>query len=26
VQKSWQADVPGYIGKADAHWPAVLAK
>jgi YHS domain-containing protein len=26
VQKSWQADVPGYIRKADANWPAVLAK
>ena len=26
VQKSWQADVPGYIRKADANWPQVLAK
>ena len=26
VQKSWQADVPGYIRKADANWPGVLAK
>jgi YHS domain-containing protein len=26
VQKSWQADVPGYIRKADANWPSVLAK
>jgi YHS domain-containing protein len=26
VQKSWQADVPGYVRKADANWPGVLAK
>jgi len=26
VQASWKKDVPGYIRKADANWPAVLAK
>ena len=26
VQKTWQSDVPGYIRKADANWPRVLAK
>jgi YHS domain-containing protein len=26
VQKSWQSDVPGYIRKADAHWPKVLER
>jgi hypothetical protein len=26
VQKTWQTDVPGYVRKADANWPLVLAK
>jgi YHS domain-containing protein len=26
VQAKWQADVPGYIRKADANWPRVLEK
>lgn len=26
VQAKWKKDVPGYIGKADANWPQVLAK
>jgi hypothetical protein len=26
VQAKWQADVPGYIRKADANWPKVLEK
>lgn len=26
VQASWKSDVPGYIRKADANWPGVLAK
>lgn len=26
VQAQWKADVPGYIRKADANWPGVLAK
>jgi hypothetical protein len=26
VQEAWKKDVPGYIRKANAHWPAVLAK
>ncbi|HEX2199774.1 MAG TPA: YHS domain-containing (seleno)protein [Burkholderiales bacterium] len=26
VQASWKKDVPGYIRKADANWPTVLAK
>jgi YHS domain-containing protein len=26
VQASWKSDIPGYIRKADANWPAVLAK
>lgn len=24
VQKKWEADIPGFIGKADRQWPAVL--
>jgi YHS domain-containing protein len=24
VQKRWLADIPGFIAKADANWPAVL--
>jgi YHS domain-containing protein len=24
IQKKWQADVPGYIAKADKNWPGVL--
>ncbi len=26
VQRAWKKDVPGFIRKADANWPAVLAK
>ncbi len=26
VQAKWKEDVPGYIRKADANWPAALAK
>jgi len=26
VQASWKSDIPGYIRKADANWPGVLAK
>jgi YHS domain-containing protein len=26
VQARWRSDVPGFIGKADANWPKVLAK
>ena len=26
VQKKWEQDVPGFIGKADRNWPAVLDK
>ena len=26
VQADWKKDVPGYIRKADANWPSVLAK
>lgn len=26
VQASWKTDIPGYIRKADANWPRVLAK
>jgi YHS domain-containing protein len=25
VQKQWSADIPGFIGKADANWPRVSA-
>ncbi len=24
IQKKWQADIPGYITKADKNWPGVL--
>lgn len=24
VQKDWQADIPGFIAKANANWPSVL--
>jgi YHS domain-containing protein len=24
IQKKWQADIPGYIAKADKNWPGVL--
>ena len=24
IQKKWEADIPGYIRKADANWPDVL--
>jgi YHS domain-containing protein len=24
VQQQWSADVPGFIAKADRHWPAVM--
>jgi hypothetical protein len=26
VQASWKQDVPGYIRKADASWPAALRR
>ena len=26
VQADWQKDVPGYVRKADANWPGVLAR
>jgi YHS domain-containing protein len=26
VQREWKKDVPGYVRKAEANWPAVLAK
>lgn len=26
VQKKWEADIPGFIQKADQQWPAVLGK
>jgi hypothetical protein len=26
VQATWTSDIQGYIGKADANWPGVLAK
>lgn len=26
VQDKWLADVPGFIAKADANWPAILSK
>ena len=26
VQASWKSDIPGYIRKANANWPAVLAR
>jgi YHS domain-containing protein len=26
VQKTWEGDIPGNIGKADLNWPAVLEK
>ncbi len=26
VQATWEKDIPGYIRKADANWPAVLKK
>jgi hypothetical protein len=26
VQASWKSDIPGYIRKADANWPGVLAR
>jgi YHS domain-containing protein len=26
VQRDWERDVPGHIGKGDKNWPAVLAK
>ena len=24
IQEKWMKDIPGYIKKADANWPAVL--
>lgn len=24
IQRSWEADIPGYIAKADGNWPKVL--
>jgi YHS domain-containing protein len=26
VQKKWEKDIPGFIAKADANWPAILSK
>ncbi len=26
VQRDWERDIPGHIGKANVNWPAVLAK
>ncbi len=26
VQAKWEKDIPGFIQKADANWPAILAK
>ena len=26
VRSRWSADIPGYIGKADANWPTVRSK
>jgi YHS domain-containing protein len=26
IQKKWEKDIPGLIGKADANWPKVLEK
>lgn len=26
VQKKWEQDIPGFIVKADRHWPAVLGQ
>ena len=26
VQKKWEADIPGFIGKANTSWPSVLGK
>lgn len=26
VQKKWEADIPGFIAKADRQWPAVLGQ
>lgn len=26
VQQKWERDIPGFIGKADRNWPAVLGK
>jgi len=26
VRESWKKDIPGYIRKADAHWPQVLKR
>lgn len=26
VQQKWEKDIPGFIAKADANWPAILAK
>lgn len=26
VQKRWERDIPGFIAKADRHWPAVLGQ
>jgi hypothetical protein len=25
VRRTWLGDVPGFLAKADAHWPAVSA-
>ena len=26
IQKKWEQDIPGFIGKGDANWPKVLEK
>jgi YHS domain-containing protein len=26
IQKKWEKDVPGFIAKGDANWPAILSK
>ena len=26
IQKKWEADIPGFIAKGDANWPAILKK
>jgi len=26
VQRQWSADIPGFIGKADRNWPAVMGQ
>jgi YHS domain-containing protein len=26
IQKKWEADIPGFIARGDANWPAILKK